>query len=398
MNNQTQRAAPEAVEELKLISAEELYYKQLTQPKLLIDGLLPNGLAVLSGDSKIGKSWLVLWLCLQISRGEPVWGRPTRQCGVVYLALEDTERRIQKRMIHLIDEPPANMHISFHCGTIGESLEIQIRKMMAKYPDTGIIFIDTLQLVRNGKPSSANAYEKDYKDLAPIKALADEYDICIFMVHHTRKEKDKDNVFNNSSGSVALTGAADTSFVLDKENYFDNRAVLSITGRDVENRQMKLVMKDLVWEVTEDLNAEALARQQIPDFILQVAGLVLANRFFVGTMTDLLARVNNTEVKPNAAKRILLKFYGEVFEPLKIKFRFNRTAEARIISMWIYDDPDDPDGKRKSEFLASLAAGRDITLPLPETASQPSLPSPKEPKGDDGFRDITPEDDVPFDI
>ena len=112
-------------------------------------------------------------------------------------------------------------------------------------------------------------------------------------------------------------------------------------------------------------------------------------------MTDLLARVNNTEVKPNAAKRILLKFYGEVFSPLKIKFRFNRTAEARTISMWVYDDPDDPDGKRKSEFLASLAAGRDITLPLPETASQPSLPSPEE---DDGFRDITPEDDVPFDI
>ena len=55
MNTETKRAAPESVEELKLISAEELYYKQLSQPKLLIDGLLPNGLAVLSGDSKIGK-------------------------------------------------------------------------------------------------------------------------------------------------------------------------------------------------------------------------------------------------------------------------------------------------------------------------------------------------------
>lgn len=61
---------------LQLIDADTLYYKPLAHPKMLIDGVLSDGLAILAGDSKIGKSWMVLWLCLQISRGEAVWGRP----------------------------------------------------------------------------------------------------------------------------------------------------------------------------------------------------------------------------------------------------------------------------------------------------------------------------------
>ena len=71
---------------LQLIDADTLYYKPLAHPKMLIDGVLSDGLAILAGDSKIGKSWMVLWLCLQISRGEAVWGLPTRKTDVVYLA------------------------------------------------------------------------------------------------------------------------------------------------------------------------------------------------------------------------------------------------------------------------------------------------------------------------
>ena len=64
------------MEKLHLISADTLFYQPLDHPKMLIDGILSNGLAILSGDSKIGKSWMVLWLCLKISLGEPVWGLP----------------------------------------------------------------------------------------------------------------------------------------------------------------------------------------------------------------------------------------------------------------------------------------------------------------------------------
>ena len=56
---------------IQLIDAETLYYKPLAHPRMLIDGILADGLAVMAGDSKIGKSWMVLWLCLQIGKGHP---------------------------------------------------------------------------------------------------------------------------------------------------------------------------------------------------------------------------------------------------------------------------------------------------------------------------------------
>ena len=71
------------MEKLHLISAETLFYTPLDHPRMLIDGILSNGLAILSGDSKIGKSWMVLWFCLKISRGEPVWGLPTSKTDVI---------------------------------------------------------------------------------------------------------------------------------------------------------------------------------------------------------------------------------------------------------------------------------------------------------------------------
>lgn len=111
---------------LQPIDADTLYYKPLAHPKMLIDGVLSDGLAILAGDSKIGKSWMVLWLCLQISRGEAVWGLPTRKTDVVYLALEDREWRVQQRMQELTDSPPENLRFGFSCGQLGTELEGQI--------------------------------------------------------------------------------------------------------------------------------------------------------------------------------------------------------------------------------------------------------------------------------
>ena len=62
---------------IELIDAETLYFKPIDHPKILIEGILSNGLAILSGDSKIGKSWMVLWFCLKLAKGEPIWGLPT---------------------------------------------------------------------------------------------------------------------------------------------------------------------------------------------------------------------------------------------------------------------------------------------------------------------------------
>ena len=105
---------------IELIDAETLYFKPIDHPKMLIEGILSNGLAILSGDSKIGKSWMVLWFCLKLAKGEPIWGLPTAKTNVVYLALEDKDWRVQNRLQKLTEDPPNNLRLGFSCGKIGE--------------------------------------------------------------------------------------------------------------------------------------------------------------------------------------------------------------------------------------------------------------------------------------
>jgi hypothetical protein len=179
------------MEKIQLIDAETLYYQPLAHPKMLIDGILSDGLAVMAGDSKIGKSWMVLWLCLQISQGEPVWGLPTRKSNVVYLALEDRQWRVQQRIQELTDTPPENLHFGFSCGQLGQELEGQIVDVLKDCPDTGVIFIDTLQMIRDNVSGKVNAYAQDYKDLTSMVEWSrsfSELETLLLSAYHGREE------------------------------------------------------------------------------------------------------------------------------------------------------------------------------------------------------------------
>ncbi len=376
------------MEKLHLISAETLFYTPLDHPRMLIDGILSNGLAILSGDSKIAKSWMVLWFCLKISRGEPVWGLPTSKTDVIYLALEDKDWRIQQRMQDLIDVPPTNLHFGFSCGKLGAELEGQIKLALKDQPSTGLLFIDTLQMVRDNVSSKVNAYAQDYRDLSALKKIADDHNICIFLVHHNRKEHDGSNVFNDMTGSTGIAGVADTCMVLRKEDRFGNDAVLSITGRDIEEKRLKLTMRKNVWEVTEALDTSALRRERIPQFLFQIADYLLNEKRFTGTATELLAAIGHEATKANVASKLITRHFNEVFKPLGITMEHKPTAQARLMIWKLNDDDDGNDDKRRNETLASLRQQNDAAFSLPQTSSQSSFAS---------WAVLTdPDDELPF--
>ena len=376
------------MEKLHLISAETLFYTPLDHPRMLIDGILSNGLAILSGDSKIGKSWMVLWFCLKISRGEPVWGLPTSKTDVIYLALEDKDWRIQQRMQDLIDVPPSNLHFGFSCGKLGAELEGQIKLALKEQPSTGLLFIDTLQMVRDNVSSKVNAYAQDYRDLSALKKIADDHNICIFLVHHNRKEHDGSNVFNDMTGSTGIAGVADTCMVLRKEDRFGNDAVLNITGRDIEEKRLKLTMRKNVWEVTEALDTSALRRERIPQFLFQIADYLLKEKSFTGTMEELLAAIGDKTTAANVASKLVTRHFNDVFKPLGIKMDRKRVATARLMVWQLSDDDDGNDDKRRNETLASLRLQNDAAFSLPQTSSQSSFAS---------WAVLTdPDDELPF--
>lgn len=361
---------------IPLIDAETLYYKPLNHPKQLIDGILSDGLAILAGDSKIGKSWLVLWFCLQISRGEPVWGCPTHKTDVVYLALEDREWRVQQRMQDLIEEdPPENLLFGFSCGRLGQELEDQIETILKEHPGTGLIFIDTLQMVRDNVSAKVNAYAQDYKDLSSLKKIADNHGICIVIVHHTRKERDNGNIFNDITGSTGIMGVADTCMVLRKVDRFSGKATFSITGRDIEEKKLFLEMEGVTWHVIEDNSPYEPKTERVPKFIFQVVDFLLLHREFHGTTSNLLNALEIDDLRPNIASRYLTRYYSSVLAPMGITYEYRKTAAARTICLTLRDDDDDDDGVSRSEMLASLKAENDDKESPPDQSSQPSQSS-----------------------
>ena len=167
----------------KTISAEELLSTPLPPVKWIIPDLLPAGLALFAGPSKAGKSWLTLWLCLQVAQGKPMWGREIEPHTVLYLSLEDTFNRLQKRLLQLVgsEEAPERLVMQTECGSIGQGLEEQLTSFLYQHPDTGLIVIDTLQKVRSSDQNNS-MYASDYKEISALKALADKYNICILLI------------------------------------------------------------------------------------------------------------------------------------------------------------------------------------------------------------------------
>ena len=160
----------------KTITAGALLATPIPPVKWIIPGLLPAGLALFAGPSKAGKSWLTLWLCLQISQGKSVWGREIEPRTVLYFSLEDTLGRLQERLYQLVDaeEDPERLILQTESHGIGQGLEEQI-----------VSFIHTLQKVRKSD-RNGSMYASDYKEISALKALADKYNICILLIENSQ--------------------------------------------------------------------------------------------------------------------------------------------------------------------------------------------------------------------
>lgn len=223
---------------LKTITGTELMNADLPPTRMIVHRLIPQGLHILAGAPKIGKSWLTLWLCLQIAKGEPVWNLPTEKGTVLYLCLEDSLSRIQERMLDLSGNVPSNIHFATMAETIENGLAKQIEDFLSEHLDTNFIAIDTLQRVRNTS-GDLNAYANDYKDICLLKQITDKLGIGILLIHHLRKQGDGDPI-NMISGTTGLTGAVDGAYVLAKDSRDSRRAKLIATGRDIEDAELIL--------------------------------------------------------------------------------------------------------------------------------------------------------------
>ncbi len=224
-------------------SACDLMQREFPEPKWIIPDILTEGLAILAGKPKTGKSWMALNLSVAASAGGRALGAFCVDKGeVLYLALEDTPRRLKTRLQQVLggNTAPEGLHFMNEWPRIDQGALPLLERWLEAHPDCMFIIIDTLAKLwpkSNGK-DGGNAYHQDSVTIGAIKTIADLHQIAILLVTHLRKSPTEDPL-EQISGSMGISGSADTLLVLQRSRGKAD-ANLLVTGRDIEEQELAL--------------------------------------------------------------------------------------------------------------------------------------------------------------
>lgn len=308
------------MEKQKLISASELENKSLTPVNWAIEGILPEGLTILDGAPKSGKSIFALNLALALSSDKEMLGKKNQSIkNVLYLPYEDSERRLQDRII----KNKNGMSITidpktfFFDGCNPPKIDARSLENMGyiiKENKIEVLIIDTLgSALKNNKRKSHSAYMDDYEVLNGFQRFAIGNKISLLLLHHTRKMK-AENVFDEISGTRGITGAADANFVLQKNKL---GGMLSIQGRDIEDQilDLELDTNTLVWKFKGLNNEMKLTPEQI-----QILNSFEKDNSIILSPIEIANRIEKADVniRPNLGKLVNL---GILIQPAYGKYK-----------------------------------------------------------------------------
>lgn len=313
----------------------EIYDTVYPKKKTIIEGVLYSGIYIFVGAPKVGKSFLMAQLGYHISSGIPLWDKAVMQGQVLYLALEDDYPRLQQRLSTMFGtEENDRFHLAIKSSSLEDGLEEQLETFMAEHDQVRLIIIDTLQKIRESG-ADKYSYAQDYSIIGRLKNFCEKYDVCMIVVHHTRK-MDATDSFEMISGTNGLLGAADGAMVMQKEKRTDNEAELAIVGRDQQDMRLRLEFdrQNLQWNLTE---METELWIQPPDPVLESVAKVVTEEmpYWRGSATDLLELLPEVNMIPNVLSRRLNVNAGRLYEEYGIRYKTERNRDARYIELYL---------------------------------------------------------------
>jgi hypothetical protein len=236
-------------------TAADLMALELPPVKWIVPGILPEGVTLLAGKPKLGKSWLAFGMAIAVASGGVVLGtRRVEQGEALYLALEDNQRRLQKRLGKLLsgDAAPEGLHISTTWPRIDQGGEEALEEWIADRPGARLVVVDVLKRVRPRTTRYQSVYDADYESLEALHAFADRHGIAVLCIHHLRKAG-ADDPLDEISGSTGLSGAADGVLLLKRDRgrgdaYLQDR-VRSLEEANRENRRIITALTQRIPEI-----------------------------------------------------------------------------------------------------------------------------------------------------
>ncbi|WP_058614539.1 AAA family ATPase [Microbacterium testaceum] len=251
------------------ISMAQLMATEFRPIQYVIPGIIPEGLTILAAPPKVGKSWMVLDLAYQLANGgEALSAVPIDQeRPVLYLALEDTPRRLQDRLLQLeASDIPERLYFQTTVDP-GKVLEEASSFMAEHAEDSPVVIVDTLGKVAPPTAAGESDYQRDYRVGGSLKAVADMVPGgAVIVVHHTRKAG-SDDFLDSVSGTQGLAGSADSIIVLRRDRNESNGS-LSVTSRDAVEGEYAVHRNGVRWALAGGAltaAAIALAKQRVSD-------------------------------------------------------------------------------------------------------------------------------------
>lgn len=257
---------------VEIINAEDLRTMTFPPVKWAVEGFLPSGLSILAGGPKVGKSILALHLSVGVAIGGRVLSSiDVTRGAVLYLALEDTRRRLQQRInsgeFANVDADMSRLDIVTSIPRQHQGGLEYIRYWLETHQDARLVIIDTLQMFRRLLSGKGSMYSEDYETVSNIKKVADEFDVPFLVIHHLKKGMEGDWL-SEISGSQGIAGAADTIFSLKRERN-STLGTLHRTGRDVEEKDFSLKLDGFGWTLLGEIDTNAAPewKKQVLDFL-----------------------------------------------------------------------------------------------------------------------------------
>lgn len=267
--------APQRTPEPEIFTAADLLSKDIPPPAWVVSGLLPEGLTLFAARPKIGKSWMALNISVCITHGLDIFETMRGEQGdVLYLALEDQQRRLKSRYEQMTAPHHHNgahrLSLTTACPRLSMGGEEFIEKWVKNSENPRMVVVDTVGKVRPRRGKSDDQYSDTYDDMTLLKELADDLSIGVLGIHHTRKTA-ADDALEEVLGSTGFTGAADSIWVL-KRKRGDHQGALLITGRDIEECSIFVAFdpNDGMWKMSGKggYQAETRSRDAILDWAI----------------------------------------------------------------------------------------------------------------------------------
>ena len=289
----------------------DLVARDMPDLPFAVPGIIPDGLFLLAGAPKTGKSLMCLGMMLGIAQGGYVLGKvKVEPRPVIYYVLEDGERLFRKRAIRMMDGRAVPDHFYYRdefCRLDHGALDA-MKADLAAVPGA-VLVVDTYQRIRPMGRQGTDSYQNDANGMEGLAKWVVDAGITCVLVHHTTKAQAGDFLCD-VSGSFGITGTVGNVGVL-KRTRHERELKLLLSGRGYDEDQQLIIEYDPA-TLTHTLlgTADEVGSSHIDHIIIE------SLRFNQEPMTpkDLLASNPDVSIASIWARLALLLDSGQVIK------------------------------------------------------------------------------------